>query len=343
MAVLDSSLRARLRCAVCKGALEARDEALACGTCGASHPVVRGVPIVIDEKKSLFRVAECVATEGGGADDHRATSGWERLRDRLERLTRKRTGANLAGVQALKRLATRLRAETPAPRVLVLGGASLGVGMRALTDDPAFVLAESDIAFGPRTNVILDAHDIPFEDGTFDAVVAQALFEYVIDPFHVAAEIHRVLRPRGWVYAESPFMQQVHGGPYDFFRFTHLGHRRLFRMFDEEWSGVACGPGMALSWSYRYFLRSFGGGKLYPAAVSLFANLTSSWLAELDHHIPNSPGAYDAASAVAFLGRRAEKPIPDREILASYRGAWKIRRPPRGSRVWSPFARSPRA
>ena len=66
-----------------------------------------------------------------------------------------------------------------------------------------------------------------------------------------------MLKGRGVVYAETPFMQQVHMGPYDFTRFTHSGHRRLFRRFEEVESGAVCGPGMALAWAYQYFLLSF--------------------------------------------------------------------------------------
>lgn len=284
--------------------------------------MVRDVPILIDGTKSLFDAADCVGEVNGGS----AAPTWKTvLRDKLERLV-PQAGKNLSGEPRLAELAEHLKRETPTPRVLVLGGATLGVGMRALTDDPAFELAESDITIGPRTNVVLDASNIPFADGTFDGVVAQAVFEYFPDPFRVADEIHRVLRPRGWVYAESPFMQQVHGGPYDFFRYSHLGHRRVFRMFEEKRSGVTCGPGMAFSWSYRYLLRTLHDAKLYRAAMSHLANFTSNWITRVDSRVAETPGAYDAASAFYFLGCRAEKPISDREIVAGYRGAWKIRR-----------------
>ena len=122
----------------------------------------------------------------------------------------------------------------------MLGGATLGDGMRALMGDRLEVV-ESDVYLGPRTEVVLDAHDIPFADSTFDAVVAQAVLEHVVDPYRSVSEIWRVLKPRGIVYAETPFMQQVHGGPYDFTRFTPLGHRRLFRQFEELDSGVILG------------------------------------------------------------------------------------------------------
>lgn len=340
MSPLRQSLFDRLRCPSCRGPLSkpppsdvdprcatscatfSGRHALACARCDARYPVVRDVPILLDRAKSLFDAGDCVAAVSAG----RAAPSWkEMLRDALEKLVRP-TGKNLVARSSLAHLARELRSESASPRVLVLGGATLGVGMSALTDDPSFELAESDITIGPRTNVVLDAGEIPFEDGTFDAVVAQAVFEYFPDPFRVAGEIHRVLKPRGWVYAESPFMQQVHGGAYDFFRFSHVGHRRVFRMFEEEQSGVACGPGMALAWSYRYLLRSLGEAKAYRAAASHFSNLTSAWLTRIDGLVADGPGAYDAASAFYFLGRRAERAISDREILAAYRGAWKIRR-----------------
>jgi SAM-dependent methyltransferase len=83
-------------------------------------------------------------------------------------------------------------------------------------------------------------------DASFDAVVAQAVLEHVADPARAVAEMHRVLVAGGLVYAEIPFMQQVHEGAYDFRRYTHVGLRRLFRDFDEVAAGPVCGPAMAL-------------------------------------------------------------------------------------------------
>ena len=42
----------------------------------------------------------------------------------------------------------------------------------------------------------------------------------------------------GVVYAETPFLQAVHEGPWDFTRFTESGHRWLFRAFERLDSGV---------------------------------------------------------------------------------------------------------
>ena len=101
------------------------------------------------------------------------------------------------------------------------------------------------------TSLICDAHDIPFADGCFDGVIVQAVLEHVMDPGRCVEEIHRVLGDNGLVYAETPFIQQIHMGRYDFTRYTHSGHRRLFRRFEEIASGPVGGPGMALAWAYQ--------------------------------------------------------------------------------------------
>ena len=93
---------------------------------------------------------------------------------------------------------------------------------------------ETDVYIGPEPPVVCDAHNLPFADGTFDAVVCQAVLEHVLDPWRVAQEVRRVLTPDGYVYSEVPFMQQVHEGAFDFTRFTHVGHRRLWHEFDES-------------------------------------------------------------------------------------------------------------
>jgi ubiquinone/menaquinone biosynthesis C-methylase UbiE len=193
--------------------------------------------------------------------------------------------------------------------------------MDALLASREIELIETDVGFGERTMLVCDAHDLPFIDNSFDGVVIQAVLEHVVDPFRCVEEIHRVLKADGLVYAETPFMQQVHLGPYDFTRFTHLGHRRLFRRFDEIDSGPVAGPGTVLGWSYEHFLLSFVSGTMPRLLVKVFARLTGSWLKYLDKLVEGRPGALDAASGYYFLGRKSEHTLHDRELIKLYRGA----------------------
>ena len=62
------------------------------------------------------------------------------------------------------------------------------------------------------------------------------------------------------------------------------------------------------------------------AVIRAFATLTSFYLKYLDYLLIDTPGALDAASGVFFLGRRTDRALTDREIVAQYRGARSQRR-----------------
>jgi SAM-dependent methyltransferase len=307
---------ATLRCPACRSVLEQRPDGYACTGCGRTFPIVQDIPVLVDEQTSLFRHADFV--------DERPTT-WlptSRLRRTVSRYLPS-LSRNMKGHENYAELAKLLVAEQSngRPRVLVIGGSRVGQGMEDFADDPRLDLVESDVSFGPRTALICDAHQLPFADGSMDAVVIQGVLQALVDPQACVAEIHRVLRPGGYVYAETPFMQQVCVARFDFTRYTHLGHRRLFRDFEEVRSGPVCGPGMALAWSYQYFLLSFFEGPRVRTFVKGFTRLTAFWLKYFDHLLIDKPGGIDAASGVYFLGRRSDTALPDGELIAQYRGA----------------------
>ena len=307
-----------LVCPRCKSPLTAGHDQLRCQNqqCGRGFPIVDGVPVMINEDNSVFTLAEFTERQ----DTYFETSRGKRLRERLSAFLPD-LNSNIGTKANYCKFVAGLLAIRPRPRVLVLGGGIVGDGMHDLLGNESIDFVETDIAFGPQTALVCDAHDIPFADGTFDGVIAQAVLEHVVDPYRCVAEIHRVLTDRGLAYAETPFMQQVHGGRYDFTRFTHLGHRRLFRWFDEIASGAVCGPGMALGWAYQYFFLSFAASKPLRRLIHLFARLTGFFWKYFDRLVINKSGTFDAASGYYFLGRKSAQPLGDRELLTLYRGA----------------------
>ncbi|PKO24155.1 MAG: methyltransferase type 11 [Chloroflexi bacterium HGW-Chloroflexi-1] len=312
---LAPGMQGLLRCPVCHARLELSPTVAVCqrATCATRYPIIEGVPVLIHEANSIFTLADF--TERRTTFFNLAPSWRSQLLDRISPSINR----NVKSKANYRRLTELLLSDSPAPRVLVLGGSVLGVGMEALLERPAIALIESDISFGPRTALICDGHDIPLEDGSVDAVIAQAVLEHVVDPYRVVEEMHRVLRPGGLVYAETPFMQQMHGGRYDFVRFSYWGHRRLFRRFAEVDSGVVCGPGMALAWSYTYFLLSFVRARWARHAVRLFASLTSFFWKYFDGFLVDRPGALKAASGYFFLGRRSDTILSDHELVRGYK------------------------
>ncbi len=312
---LSQSVQDLLSCPNCHSQLTNADGSFACSHCGSTFPIVDGVPVLINEAASVFAIDDFVAQRRTFFDNRRVGRLRTLLRNMIPNISK-----NVRGEQNYRRLTEELLRQTATPRVLVVGGSELGEGTDHLVRTAAIDLVESDVSLGPRTMLISDAHDIPFKDRSFDGVVVQAVLEHVVDPYRCCDEIFRVLKENGIVYSETPFIQQVHGGRYDFTRFTHIGHRRLFRRFEEIDSGATCGPGMALAWSYQYFLSSFATSRRSRALLRIFASLTSFYLKYFDYYLINKPGVFDCASGFYFLGRKSETVLPDKQLLNLYRG-----------------------
>jgi len=272
--------------------------------------------VLLNEQSSVFPIDDFVSHRYSFFGNKRESTLKKTVRPFVPSICK-----NIKGRENYLRLTDLLLRQASPPRVLVIGGSIIGQGMEALVNNSALDLVESDVSFGPRTMLICDAHDIPFEDGSFDGVIVQAVLDHVVDPYRCVEEIHRVLNEQGVVYAETSFMQQVQSGRYDFTRFTHLGHRRLFRRFEEIDSGAVCGPGMALAMSYQYFLMSFATPKILRLFAMAFARLTSFLLKYVDHYLINKPGALDAAAGCYFMGRRGKQVVSDQDLIKLYRGA----------------------
>ena len=300
-------------CPACKRSLQLSSDCLFCEQCEKQYPIVDSIPVVINEENSVFSISDYVNHK---ATTYKDSSHWYEF---LINLFPKNHTAPRA-IRNLQKFRSLLYMITKHPKLLIVGGRIPSYGMEAILIDDSIKMVELDVAFGPRCTLISDAHDIPFQDATFDGVIVQAVLEHVLDPYRVANEIHRVLVKDGLVLAETPFMQQVHGGAYDFNRFTALGHRRLFRAFEEVESGVAFGPGTAWAWSYEYFLLSFAPSGFIRKILRAIARLTAFWLPWFDFLLVNTRGSLDAASAYYFLGRRSERRLSDRELISLFKG-----------------------
>jgi SAM-dependent methyltransferase len=310
---LTADTQELLHCPICSFNVEVQKDKFKCTNCQAEFPIVDGIPIFINENNSVFSINDYLDS---GGTTLKPKSQLERLLVNLV----PRIICNIKAKENFQHFAKLLLQKNKNPKVLIIGASVVGEGIECLLSDPEIELIESDVAFGPRISIIFDAHDIPFEDSSFDGVIIQAVLEHVVDPTRCVQEIYRVLQPNGLVYSETPFMQQVHLGKYDFTRYTHLGHRRLFRNFTEITSGAACGSGMALAWSYQYFLLSFVKSRLSRAIVKVFARITAFWLKYFDYYLINQPGSFDAASSYYFMGEKSEYVLSDRELLTLYKG-----------------------
>lgn len=74
---------------------------------------------------------------------------------------------------------------------------------------------------------LCDLTAIPRPDGSYDAILCNAVLEHVPDPEAAMAEFHRLLAPGGVLVASVPFLQPFHPTPYDFRRYTRTGLEQL--------------------------------------------------------------------------------------------------------------------
>lgn len=306
-------------CPVCRSDLTLGHERIhcnntACTRSDSGFPWVEGVPGLIDFDLSIVSEDALIINRGSSAIA-RGGRIWRRLSYAMH---------NLSGVQpAIDHRAgifldcVRRKTERGAT-VLLIGGATVSPRspFRAATD---MRLVASDIYSSQSTDVLADGHFLPFRDASFDGVAAQSVLEHVLDPATVVAEIHRVLKPGGIVYAETSFMEQVHEAAFDFTRFTHNGHRWLFRNFDEIQSGASNGPGLVFLWSIRYLVRGLFRTKL----AGIMAEIGALWVRLFDKLIPEA-FAIDSTSGVFFIGRKADTSLKPKDMITYYRGAGRL-------------------
>jgi SAM-dependent methyltransferase len=285
-----------------------------CPLAGPGELVTAGRwPVLVDFERSILDREEVLAQARTGPQPPTPLPPAKRALLAFMFPASRRTGENVDHFRReLRKVAREGR-----PKVLVIGGGTIGAGGVAdLYRDDTLDLVAFDIYGSPLTHFIADAHQIPLADASVDGVLIQAVLEHVLEPWVVVEEILRVLRPGGVVYAETPFLQQVHEGPHDFTRFTESGHRWLFKNFERVSSGALAGAGTYLQWAVDHAAQTlFRSRRAGTVARALFF-----WVRYLDDlHRPGFE--VDSASTVYFLGTKSGSAIPQRAMVGHYRGA----------------------
>jgi SAM-dependent methyltransferase len=80
---------------------------------------------------------------------------------------------------------------------------------------------------GTGSELLVDAHRLPFQSDTFQMVISTAVFEHLYNPFLAMAQIGRVLKPGGSFVGGASFWEGWHGSSY--FHLTPDGWNALLR------------------------------------------------------------------------------------------------------------------
>lgn len=213
-----------------------------------------------------------------------------------------------------------VKSQSKRPRVLVIGSGEQGSATGELWGDHDIEIHGVDIYASDTVDVVCDGHYLPLTDDQYDGVWIQAVLEHVVEPHKVVDEIFRVLKEGGVVYAETPFMQQVHEGAYDFTRFTVLGHRYLFKNFEALKIGGNKGPELVLAWSIRYFMWSISRNRV----IGRISGIIFGLLMRPFRFLMSNESYFDGPSGVFFLGRKkAGYRLKHKDLPALYKGAMK--------------------
>lgn len=303
-------LPSALRCPCCRGRLDGEWSCLNETVSPRRFPTTsKGIPILIDFERSALDEKTVTRPVAPGV---KAPSFLRRVLRPFASLTNGK-----GGVVAMKKLGA-LLSSIPAPRVLMVGGGERWEGLdQFLAATPSAEIVNSDVYPGASVHVLTDAHQLAFADETFDVVIIQAVLEHLIEPFVAVEEFWRILKPNGLVLADTPFLQAVHMGAYDFTRYTPLGQRALFKRFQAIEIGISAGPMSSLRWAVEH------------GAKSLFRTRVAAWILRpftlplgwIEQFSSANGYALDACCGSYFIGRKSDRIMTHREIVAAYRGA----------------------
>jgi len=163
-----------------------------------------------------------------------------------------------------------------------------------------------DIFDFDEVDLIADAADLPLTSNVADLIINRAMLEHVPRPKIIVKEMHRLLKPGGWIICYLPFMVPFHAAPDDYHRWTISGIKTLFKDFDELEILIGCGPASAFLWIFQEWfsvLCSFGSKKLHDVLLLSMMMLTFP-LKFLDLYMVHLPYAENFSSIFCAIAKK---------------------------------------
>lgn len=112
--------------------------------------------------------------------------------------------------------------------LLDVGSKNINGCLRTVFSDHDYI--GLDITAGRNVNIVVADHYNwqELQGRQFDSVISGQCLEHCQYPWRTAAEMLRHLKLGGILAVTAPFLQEVHGYPRDYFRYTGEGLQSLF-------------------------------------------------------------------------------------------------------------------
>lgn len=138
---------------------------------------------------------------------------------------------------------------------------------------------EFEHAIFRNTDVVGDAHHLPFADDSFEAVITFNTFEHLMDPNRAASEVYRVLKPGGKLILRTAFLQPVHEAPHHYYNTTEYGLRNWFNQFDisELYVSDNFNPSYVFAWLASEMIRAVQKELGQQAAEKIASSSLGFW------------------------------------------------------------------
>lgn len=183
-------------------------------------------------------------------------------------------------------------------------GPAISIGGGPLRAHPRFL--NLNIGLFPNVDVVADAYSLPFDVDRIGMLYCDAVLEHLERPELAVGEMFRVLKPGGYVFAATPFLQAFHGYPDHFQNFTLAGHSALFDRagFDVVESGPYVGPAFTLVDLASTWARELVPGRIPSRVIWLGIRLFGHAFVQLDRVLLRSKAAHVMASTTFVLARK---------------------------------------
>ena len=273
-------------------------------------PISYGIPIIIDENESLFNIKEIEKQTPTTQDiKYRKSS--------LKNTIRKKVLPSLSKDFTVKKRYTELASKVNNKKGLVIGTGDKVKYYNEIFKDSFLITSDVHLQFYP--DIVFDSHQIPFQDESFDFVIACQVLEHTMKPWVVAKEMERVVKTGGLMLVEAPFNFPYHSPPYDFFRFTFTGLRSLFTKSNlvnyEAPEGVAAS---VATFNSQLLIHLFSNR--YLKMIALFiSRFLFGWIKYLDVFYKNSSYRSTLApKGISMTFRKDGKKRKNSHILEEY-------------------------